>query len=155
MEVVPLLIFPNVTQKGCLCFFAHSTISAVNSWLKCKSPITVHLLVFRFQVWWLATLFLQSLSVSGLPRTVQVRPRFSPLSGVSRPEHPQTGSGAAGLGGTLALPASGRVSDGKQPRWACTVLFNWKVRRLGKYQRERTWASRRRNNRLWRDNLAF
>ena len=61
--------------------------------------------MFSFQVRWLVALFLPSLSVSGLPRAVQVRPTLSPVSGVPGPEHAQTGSGAIGLGRALALPA--------------------------------------------------
>lgn len=69
--------------------------------------------IFAFQVWWFVALFLPSLCVSGLPRAIQVRPTLSPMSGVPGPEHAQTGNGAIRLGRALALPASGRVSDGK------------------------------------------
>lgn len=88
--------------------------------------------MFSFQVRWLVALFLPSLSVSDLSRTVQVRPTLSPVSSVPGPEHTQTGSGAVRLGRALALPAPGRVSDGEQPRRACSVLPNWKARRLSK-----------------------
>ena len=88
--------------------------------------------MFLFQIWRLVALFLPSLSVSGLPRAVQVRPTLSPLSGVPGPEHAQTGSGKIRLGRALALPAAGRVSDGEQPRRACSVLSDWKARRLSR-----------------------
>lgn len=81
-----------------------------------------------FQVWWLVALFLPSLSVSGLPRAVQVRPTLSPMSGMSGPEHAQTGSSAIRLGRALALPAPGRVSDREQPRRTCSLLSDWKAR---------------------------
>ena len=66
-----------------------------------------------FQVWRTVAIFLQPFSFSGLPVAIQVRPRLSPLPGVPRPKHAQTGSGTIRLGGSLALPVKGRISDGE------------------------------------------
>lgn len=118
-------------------------------WNKRRSLIPTRLFVFSFQVRWLVALFLRSLSDSGLPRAVQIRPRLSSVSGVPRPEHAQTGSGAARPGRALALPAPRRVSDGEQSRRTCTVLPNWKTRWLIK----NNWL--RVDNRLCGDILAL